>query len=185
MSCLPGMPCNPIGPLYPEGMGPCNPPPPYSCINASQVIYEGPNLPCSGISTNDSVDVALQKLDDAVCPENILSQIIQVLQVNPELRYKFCQIVNGCIPTTTTTTTTGVPFYTYTLAEGNDAPTACSSYPSSAQPFYSSDFTLNVGTALYTDPSLTIPVGNDYYSDGTTSWEVTGGSGVVSNGIVC
>lgn len=35
--------------------------------NAHCVIYTGPNLPCSGIETNDSVELALQKIDEQIC----------------------------------------------------------------------------------------------------------------------
>ena len=34
------------------------------CIDATSVIYVGPNLPNTGILTNDSLIVALQKIDD-------------------------------------------------------------------------------------------------------------------------
>lgn len=103
MACVPGMPCyGPIkGPVYPEGMGPCTMP----CIDAQYVIYEGANLPCSGINTSTNLQVALQKIDETICPEAMLRQILTLLQVNPELKAQFCLLVNECIPTTTTTTT--------------------------------------------------------------------------------
>ena len=111
MSCLPGMPCYPIGPVYPEGMGPCNPCAQCS-IDSALVKYTGPDLSCSGINTNDPVSLALQKLDNATCPENILNGIFQILQTNPAMRATFCTFVNGCI--TTTSTTTSVPTTTTT-----------------------------------------------------------------------
>jgi hypothetical protein len=36
-------------------------------VKTSNVIYNGPNLPCSNINTNDSLTIALQKLDDKLC----------------------------------------------------------------------------------------------------------------------
>jgi hypothetical protein len=36
-------------------------------IDASCIIYTGPNLPCSSIITNDAMDVALQKIDALLC----------------------------------------------------------------------------------------------------------------------
>lgn len=35
--------------------------------NARCVIYTGPNLPCSGIETNDSLELAIQKIDEQIC----------------------------------------------------------------------------------------------------------------------
>lgn len=35
--------------------------------NAKCIIYTGPNLPCAGIETNDSVEFALQKIDEQIC----------------------------------------------------------------------------------------------------------------------
>lgn len=35
--------------------------------NAKCIIYTGPNLSCSGVATNDSVETALQKLDEQIC----------------------------------------------------------------------------------------------------------------------
>jgi len=35
--------------------------------NSKCVVYTGPNLSCSGIETNDSLEVALQKIDEQIC----------------------------------------------------------------------------------------------------------------------
>jgi len=40
---------------------------PSCAVNASCVIYTGPNLACSGILTNDALDVMLQKIDPLLC----------------------------------------------------------------------------------------------------------------------
>lgn len=42
------------------------------CTSTSSacVIYRGPNLACSGIETDDSVEVALQKIDEQICTVN-------------------------------------------------------------------------------------------------------------------
>jgi hypothetical protein len=103
MACIPGMPCfGPVkGPVYPEGMGPCTIP----CVDAQYIIYEGPNLPCTGINTSTNLQVALEKIDEKVCPENILTSILLLLQTDPTFKATFCSIVNSCLPTTTTTTT--------------------------------------------------------------------------------
>lgn len=36
-------------------------------FNSKCVFYSGPNLSCSGIETNDSVELALQKIDEQIC----------------------------------------------------------------------------------------------------------------------
>lgn len=63
MSCSSGNPCFSTG-----GCGcasdPCNP---NNNINCDSVIYSGPNLPCSGVEGCDTLCVALQKLDNAIC----------------------------------------------------------------------------------------------------------------------
>jgi len=51
--------------------------------------------------------------------------------------------------------------------------------------YYSNCTTLAVGCYLYTDSACTTPVSNGYYSDGTDCWQVTGGSGYISNETVC
>lgn len=40
---------------------------PSCALNASCVIYGGPNLQCSGILTNDALDIILQKIDPLLC----------------------------------------------------------------------------------------------------------------------
>lgn len=43
---------------------------PTSCIAADVITYVGPNLPCSGIQNNDTLTVALQKLDYSICGQS-------------------------------------------------------------------------------------------------------------------
>lgn len=40
---------------------------------SANVIYSGPNLPCSGVNTCDTLDVVLQKIDNKICE---LAQLI-------------------------------------------------------------------------------------------------------------
>jgi len=61
MSCLPGSPCynndtNCTG-------DPCNP---NSATSCDAVVYNGPNLPVTGIESCDNLCVALQKIDEAI-----------------------------------------------------------------------------------------------------------------------
>lgn len=106
MSCLPGMPC--YGQLtkvvYPKGCDPCL----YVTTDASKVIYNGSNLPCTGVQTGDCLEVALQKIDNKICSSDLVAQILQTIANDPILGSYFCNLVNAC-PTTTTTSTTEIP----------------------------------------------------------------------------
>lgn len=105
MACVPGMPCyEPIVKIvYPPGCCPV----PYEIINSSRVNYDGPNLACTGIQSSDSLNTALQKIDEKICSDEFVAQIIQTIENNSLLKAYFCQLVSGCSvePTTTTTTT--------------------------------------------------------------------------------
>lgn len=69
MSCLPGTPCYTStihttgGTTGGCGLDPCV----TLTLGSGAVKYVGPALSCSGISTCDTLTVALQKLDDAIC----------------------------------------------------------------------------------------------------------------------
>jgi hypothetical protein len=94
MSCLPGMPCYEntvvVYTTYPPGCVPS------VTIDSNNVIYTGPNLPCSGISHNDSLTVALQKIDTKICPAQLVDSILSVLETDVVARARFCAIVSGC-----------------------------------------------------------------------------------------
>ena len=47
-------------------------------IDSARIIYNGPNLPGSGVLTGDTLDVALQKLDD-----KIASALQQLSELTP------------------------------------------------------------------------------------------------------
>ena len=103
MSCLPGMPCyeSVIKIVYPPGCAPI----PFEIIESSRVHYDGPNLSCTGIQTNDCLTDALQKIDEKICSDQFVAQIINTIENNGLLKAYFCQLVSGCLSTTTTTTT--------------------------------------------------------------------------------
>lgn len=65
MSCSPGTPCYNTQTIY-SGCAddPCNP---NSRISCDGVVYSGPNLPCTGIESCDTLCVALQKIDESIC----------------------------------------------------------------------------------------------------------------------
>lgn len=109
MACVPGTPCfeNTSNAYYPQQ---CNngwfagyP------IPTSSIQYNGPNLPNSGVDTGDGMNVAMQKLDNALDPIELVQTLITVINQNPSLQVMFCTLVNSCIYTTTTTTTLSPP----------------------------------------------------------------------------
>lgn len=106
------MPCyeSVIKIVYPPGCAPI----PFEIIESSRVHYDGPNLACTGIQTNDCLTDALQKIDEKICSDQFVAQIIQTIENNSVLKAYFCQLVSGCVPTTTSTSTTIVPITTST-----------------------------------------------------------------------
>ncbi len=118
MSCLPGTPCYSHGTVvYPRGCGidPC-----YTHKTGTDLVfYNGANLPCVGVDTCDSVTLALQKIDQKLCPDALALAVLGSITNNLSIRNMFCALVNGCIPTTTTTTTVA-PTTTTTTTISND-----------------------------------------------------------------
>jgi hypothetical protein len=106
MACLPGMNCyDAYRVAYPFAFdSPCDTTP---CSTSNKIIYNGPNLACTGIQSTDTVEVALQKIDEKICSDEFVGQIINTIKNNPILQAYFCQLVNTC-PATTTTTTTSI-----------------------------------------------------------------------------
>jgi hypothetical protein len=80
MSCLPGMQCWDAY-YHPPGV-----------TNSNTICYVGPNLPNSGINTNNSLTVALEKIDNKLNAESILDAIA----ANPTLTAQLCAIINQC-----------------------------------------------------------------------------------------
>lgn len=77
-------------------------------IGSGYISYIGPNLACTGINTNDTLSVALQKIDAAIC--EIAAQLEQC-----------------CLTTTSTTTIYNVdctnPIVTFLVAATTDTTT--------------------------------------------------------------
>jgi len=87
-------------------------------------------------------------------------------------------------PTTTTTTVAFTSFYLQfsSLSQAN----ACAIYPGDLnQYFIAFGASLQNGTILYSDSTLTTPVINGYYSDGSKSWLTTSGNGILANETNC
>jgi len=105
MGCYPGSPCNPSPPVvyaaYPSNCAPLD----NICCPTSTIVYDGPNLPNSGVDNKDTVNVALDKLDDTLNPVSLAQTFINTILTNPSLAVIFCDLVQSCLSTTTTTTT--------------------------------------------------------------------------------
>jgi hypothetical protein len=157
MACYPGTPCFGSGNVtYPRGCGvdPCV----AVKSNTDLVFYSGGNLPCTGVQTCDSLTLALQKLDEAICQ------------------------LQAAITTTTSTTTAapcqgpGVPVLLFAHSPGNDSVGACANYNASARTIYYVSSACASAPNLedcniYLDCAMTIPASADYvYVDGNGWW---------------
>lgn len=110
MACVPGSPCNPVvvNSVYPKK---CNngwfagyP------IPTNLICYNGPNLPNTGVNTDDNLNLVLEKIDNELEPVQLVQTILQTILTNPSLNASFCNIVNACtFIYTSTTTTTAAP----------------------------------------------------------------------------
>jgi hypothetical protein len=91
---------------------------------------------------------------------------------------------NSQTPTLTSTPTATFGYYTYSLGTGSTANLACADFSSAPNTIYgtvSGGIGPNVGEYLYFDTSLTTPVQNGYYSNGTAWYQVTGGAGQITS----
>jgi len=99
INCLPGTPCYNAY-YHPQVSYNCG-----SCIiDTANVVYYGPNLPNSGVNTRDRLNTVLQKLDNALTPENLANALIDAIATDPVLAVQFCTLISNCGTTTTTTT---------------------------------------------------------------------------------
>jgi hypothetical protein len=99
---------------------------PCGCGTSSDdVVYQGPNLSCTGVSNCDTVTEAIETIDGFICGPEMVENIINNIINNQNLYNQFTSIVNNtvdcqtvwdCIDAQTTTTTTTVcPCTTYSL----------------------------------------------------------------------
>ena len=85
--------------------------------------------------------------------------------------------------TSTSTPTPTIGYYTYILGTGSTANLACADFSSAPNTIYGTvagGIGPNVGESLYFNTSLTIPVADGYYSNGTAWYQVTGGLGLIT-----
>lgn len=113
MYYVPQTPCCTPQPIVTPcgGNDPCSAQP----IGSQSVSYSGPNLPCTGITTCDTLSVALQKIDEQVC--NLQDQIDSILTSLDICCTTTTTTSTSTSSTTTTTTTIACPscnFYSVT-----------------------------------------------------------------------
>jgi hypothetical protein len=215
MACVPGSPCNPlvVNTVYPKK---CNngwfagyP------ISTNLICYNGPNLPNTGVNTNDNLNLVLEKIDAELDPINLAETLLQVIGTNVSLLTAFCELANICAsyttttttttatPTTTTTTTTVAPTTTTTTTtlppgvyafemkySAIGSTEACAEVSSST--YYSNSATLNLFSGLATDVTLTISAPAGYYclaagcpNSTGKQWIQVGGGGSISGAANC
>lgn len=148
MSCLPGMPCFGNHPNNPSpitcGVDPC-----FTYKTTTDLAhYVGPNLPCIDVNTCETLTSIIQKIDYALCGENLVQTFIDTLLTNTTLYNLFCsqviqncvtcdymkdcidcEYINDCIPpcppcpttSTTSTSTTAIPYYCYMATAASTA----------------------------------------------------------------
>jgi len=91
-------------------------------------------------------------------------------------------------PTNTPTPTQTIGYYTYSLGTGGTSSAACIDFGSAPNTIYgtvSGGEGPNVGESLYFNSSLSIPVINGFYSNGSRWYQVTGGSGLITSSNLC
>ena len=99
--CVPGMPCYDNSTIvyttYPAGCSGCT-----GCgtitlpISSSYLFYGGANLPYSGVSTEDTLTVALQKIDERLSDANIFESLIAAIINDPALKARLCAELADC-----------------------------------------------------------------------------------------
>lgn len=98
--CVPGMPCYNNGVIvyttYPAGCGTYTPSPFTLPLPSDDLYYAGPNLPYTGINTEDTITVALQKIDEQLSPEAIFDLLIAAIDNNPSLKVILCAKIADC-----------------------------------------------------------------------------------------
>ena len=91
---------------------------PCGCKTSSNdVVYQGPNLSCTGVLNCDTVTEVIQTIDGFICSPELVQTVINNIINNIGLYNQFttivnntldCQTVWNCIASSTTTTTTTI-----------------------------------------------------------------------------
>ncbi len=144
-----------------------------SLIEVGDIIYDTyPSTPTNG--GDNWIALKLNGIGDAYSFQiNSSGQVIAV---------------GGNCNATTTTTTTAAPSY-YSFGMGVDSISgngACLEYGlGGIISYHSSASTLSNGVVLYQDTGLSTLAPDNYYSDGTNSWLITGGNGILTSQTLC
>ena len=111
---------------------------PCGCgTSSNDVVYQGPDLLCTGVTNCDTLTEVIQTIDGFICSPEMVENIINNILNNPNLYNQFTSIVNNtvdcetvwdCIDsrTTTTTTTIAVPTTTTTSSSSTSTTTSTS-----------------------------------------------------------
>jgi hypothetical protein len=98
--CVPGMPCYGANVIvyttYPNGCLTTVPSPFTLPLSSDSIYYAGPNLPYTGIQTEDTLTEAIQKIDVQLNPEVIFELFVSAIDNNPTLKAIFCAKIAEC-----------------------------------------------------------------------------------------
>jgi len=103
--CVPGTPCYRgndviVYTTYPRGCtsssNNCSTSPCTFPISSDNLSYTGPNLPYTGIQTDDDITTALQKIDALLSSESIFDLFITAIDNNPTLKALLCTKIGEC-----------------------------------------------------------------------------------------
>lgn len=96
---------------------------PCGCGTSSDdVVYQGPNLSCTGVSNCDTLTEVIEEIDGFICGPGMVENIINNILNNEDLYNQFISIINNtvncetvwnCIDSQTTSTTTTLCPCTY------------------------------------------------------------------------
>jgi len=155
MACVPGMPCYSItNVVFPkkcnngwlDGLG----------LNTDLILYNGPNLPCTGINFQDTLTCVIDKINDLLCPEALTSAVLSIIQTNEQYNTQFCELVQACLTTTTSTSTsTSTTTSTTTAAPTTTTTSSTTSTPTTTTTSSTTRPTTTTTTSSTTRPTTT------------------------------
>jgi hypothetical protein len=103
--CVPGTPCYRgndviVYTTYPKGCtsssNNCSTSACTFPISSDNLYYSGPNLPYTGIQTQDDLTEALQKIDVLLSPASIFDLFITAIDNDPSLKSLLCTKIGEC-----------------------------------------------------------------------------------------
>ena len=150
-------------------------------LTTNDLVYDGENLSCSGISNQDNISVAFQELDYFICGIELTQHILDLIQNNPQEYSELITIINGAIncetilacgpppPSTTTTTSSSTSTSTSTTTSTSSSTTTTTTTIALACVNYTIESILNDAswTALSCEG---VPVGGIITTSGTTEY---------------